>query len=453
VPLTIAKQICSGLGDIRQFVFAAFCFAIVPCLASNATAAAKALNPKSQAPSVADIQDAKHCDDDSDDAKADDSAASVKDESDASTVKVDAKSQGVNDSDDGGDNDAPKAAAKTTAHNADSDDTKSAAADHDDSDHAQAQQDDNDKGCADDADKGGGDSDDDDAAALDPDDRATLLSQFDYYSDSQHYVNLTTTSLATAPFHGFMTSLRRDWLQARDSSGTQAAEITTLAFSKEFSELWGIGGGFGTARDLHAYNLVGSFQSHLNYEGASMTASIAREMLLESAKAVAANIHQTVYGLSLSDDLTEHVSIDSEAHHRSYSDGNSSNDIALSPDYIFKLAMGKLTMGYRFSYTAFARNPQNGYWAPQRAISNGLSTAWSFDRTTYYGRSELGLGYDSVRESGKLLDGPGGGPSAQAAVAFGIRPMAGLGLETYWTGNGSPGWSSMNFGLSLNYLF
>ena len=436
------------MSDIRRLALSAFCFAVVTCVASSATAAARALNTNSEGPSVADIQDAKHCDNDSDDAKDDKTAASAKAEGDAGA----AKSQAADSADDGSGDDSQEAAAKATG-DTDSDDAKSADADHDNSDRAQAQQDDDDQGCADDADNGGKDSDDDEAAAVDPDNRATMLSQFDYYSDSQHYVNLTTTSLATAPFHGFMTSLRRDWLQARDSSGAQAAEITTLAFSKEFSELWGVGGGFGTARDLHAYNLVGSFQSHLNYEGASMTASIAREMLLESANAVAANIHQTIYGLSLSDDLTEHVSLDSEAHHRSYSDGNSSNDMAFSPDYIFHLAMGKLSLGYRFSYTAFSENPHNGYWAPQRAISNGLSTAWSFDRTTYYGRSELGLGYDAVRESGKLLDGPGGGPSAQAAVAFGIRPMQGMGLETYWTGNGSPGWNSMNFGLSLNYLF
>jgi hypothetical protein len=117
------------------------------------------------------------------------------------------------------------------------------------------------------------------------------------------------------------------------------------------------------------------------------------------------------------------------------------------------MPLGKLAIGYRFSYKTFAKNPDSGYWAPQKALSDGLSASWSFDRTEYYARTELGLDYDSVREIGKLSNGPSSGPGASAAVAFGIRPIKGTELETYWTGNGSPGWNSMNVGLSLKYLF
>jgi hypothetical protein len=382
---------------------------VIPLLACRASAASPAPEQKSATPSIADVQNQKHCDDDSDSK-----------DNDSATAKDDSK----DDSDDSGSTDA------------------------------KAQPGDDDSGCSDDADNSDhSNDDDDDTVAVDPDERPSLLSQFDYYTDSQHYVNLTTTSLATAPFHDFMTYLRRDWMQGRDTNGAQAAEITTLGFNKEFTELWSIGGGFGTARNLEGDDLVGSFQSHLNYEGASATASIAREMLLESAKAVSSNIRQTIFGLSVSDDLTERISMDMEAHHRSYSDGNTSNDIAFSPDYTFKLAMSKLALGYRFSYIAFAQNPDQGYWAPRKALSNGMSAVWSFDRMAYYARTELGLSYDSIRQAGKLADGPSSGPSASAGVTFGIRPIDGISLETYWTGNGSASWNSMNIGLSLNYLF
>lgn len=419
----------AGHGHSVCAVLAFVCLAI-PALGSPASAASIAIDPRSEPPGAMDRDNHKHCDDDS---------ASADDDTKDGSARANAQhSTHVADKDAASDNDEPKAA-KPSDEDTDSDDDRA---------DAKTQQRDDDRGCSNDA-----DSADDGDDTVDADDRPMLQSHFDYYTDSSHYVNITTTSLATAPFHGFMVSLRRDWLQARDLNGPQAMETTTLGFNKELSEPWGIGGGFGTARGLRYNDLVGSFQSHFNYRGASVTAAIARDMLPESAQAIKANIRQTDFGLSLSDDLSEHVSTDAEVHHRIYSDGNSSNNIAFSPDYTFNLSLGKLALGYRFSYTAFAQNPANGYWAPQKALSDGLSAAWSFDRTEFYGRTELGLGYDSVREIGKISNGPSSGPGASAAVAFGIRLIKGTELETYWTGNGSPGWNSMNFGISLKYLF
>jgi hypothetical protein len=432
-------------------VLVSVCLAI-PVLGSSASATSTAADPKSQPLGVADLDSDQHCDDNS--------AATQNDTNDGSaqdSAKHLARTADRDDDSESDDSRAAKAPSQDSDSNddADSNDDKSADTDQDHSDNdradAKTQQGDDGSGCSNDVDSADDDSDDDDA--VDPDDRPTLESHFDYYTDSSHYVNVTTSSIATAPFQGFMVRLERDWLQARDPNGPQAAEITTLGFNRELTEFWGIGGGFGTARGMQHSDLVGSFQSHFNFHGFSVTATIAREMLLESAQTVKANIRHTDFGLSLSDDLSEHVSADAEVHHQIYSDGNSSNNIAFSPDYTFNLSLGKLALGYRFSYEAFAQNPENGYWAPQKALSDGLSAVWSFDRTEFYGRTELGLGYDSVREIGKLSNGPSSGPDASAAVAFGIRLIKGTELETYWTGNGSPGWNSMNFGISLKYLF
>ena len=404
-------------------VFAFVCLAI-PAFSSSASAASIAIDPKSKVSGVASPDNHQRCDNES-------TAAD-------------------HDTNDGG-----AQATKQAKDDADSSDDQSDDADQNDSDHdsadATTHQGKDDSGCSNDANVAGNDSDD--ADPVDADDRPTLESHFDYYTDSSHYVNITTTSLATAPFQGLTVSLRRDWLQARDLSGPQAAEITTLGFNRELTELWGIGGGFGTARGMQHSDLVGSLQSHFDYKGLSVTASVARDMLLESAQTVKANIRKSDFGLSLSEKLSEHVSADAEIHHLIYSDGNSSNQIDFSPDYTFAMPLGKLAIGYRFSYMTFARNPDSGYWAPQKALSDGLSAAWSFDRTEYYARTELGLDYDSVREIGKLSNGPSSGPGASAEVAFGIRLIKGTELETYWTGNDSPGWNSMNVGLSLKYLF
>ena len=201
-------------------------------------------------------------------------------------------------------NDGGAQATKQAKDDADSSDDQSDDADQNDSDHdsadATTHQGKDDSGCSNDANVAGDDSDD--ADPIDADDRPTLESHFDYYTDSSHYVNITTTSLATAPFQGLTVSLRRDWLQARDLSGPQAAEITTLGFNRELTELWGIGGGFGTARGMQHSDLVGSLQSHFDYKGLSVTASVARDMLLESAQTVKANIRKSDFGLNLSDE-------------------------------------------------------------------------------------------------------------------------------------------------------
>ncbi|MGA9724071.1 MAG: hypothetical protein WBQ86_16545 [Candidatus Binatus sp.] len=376
-------------------------FVAILALASSVSAGSAVVSsaPPTEPKSIADAEQNKSCDDDS---------KSADDQSDSNT----------------------QTAAKPSRSDAgtDSDTT------HKDGD------------CADDNDEVG-------ATDAHQDDRPTLSSQFDYYSDSEHYVNLTTTSIATAFSDGVMMSLRRDWVQSEAPGEVQAAEITTLGFSKDFSEQLSVGGGFGSARAMRSTDLVGSLAAHFSYRGATVTATIARDTLLESARTMAANIRQTDFGLSLSDDLSEHISTDAEAHHHIYTDGNSSNDFALSPQYSFDLAGIKLETGYRFNYTGFAHNAPSGYWTPQRALSNEMFSALTFDRAWIYGHSELGLNYDLVRESGPLSNGPSSGPGASAAFALGIRPVKGTELETYWTGTGSAGWNSMNFGLSLKYIF
>ena len=284
-------------------------------------------------------------------------------------------------------------------------------------------------------------------------DRPTLLSQFDYYWDSSHYVNLTTTSLATAPFHSFMVSLRRDWVQASDLAGAEAAEMTVLAFDKEFSESWGIGGGFGNARSLEGNDPVGSLHAHLDFGGVSLTGTISHDLLAESAQTLRAKVRQTDLGLSFSDDLSEHLTTDLELHHKIYSDHNASNELEFSPQYKFEVWASQLALGYRFNYIGFSRDTDNGYWAPKRSLSNGLAGTWTFDRNRIFGRGELGLGYDLLRASGTANGPAGSGIDLSAAMALGIRPIRDTELQFYLSTEQSPGWNSIASGLSLRYTF
>jgi hypothetical protein len=110
-------------------------------------------------------------------------------------------------------------------------------------------------------------------------------------------------------------------------------------------------------------------------------------------------VWQTDFGLSASYKSTERLSSELEFHHKLYSDRNSSNELEWSPQYLFDLLDGKLAVGYRFAYSGFAKNTDNGYWAPQLTLSHNAFAYWSYDWTKGYGRLELELGRGSARES------------------------------------------------------
>ncbi|HYL58046.1 MAG TPA: hypothetical protein VEU51_04190 [Candidatus Acidoferrales bacterium] len=264
---------------------------------------------------------------------------------------------------------------------------------------------------------------------------------------------MTTTSLATAPFHGWAVELRNDRVQAHGTTGAEAAAFTTLSFSKEFSELWGIGGGFGTARSLGTGGLIGSIQAHLELFRTSISPSIARNMLVSSSQALHANLMETDFGLAISHELENGFSIEGDVHRKYLSDGNRSDEVEFSPTYSFDLRGTKLALGYHFSYLAFATNPENGYWSPRRALSNELTAAWTFDWLRTYGGLELSAGRDSVREQGVSNVGPGGGFGGSVGTSLGFRLDKGLSVDLNWSMEGSATWHSMLSGIALRYVF
>jgi len=229
---------------LRIAITLTYVVAIV-ALASRASAASALVSSVPSTQPVAAVEKSKRCADDSEsanDRSRDDT------ESRAKSARSDADKDSDEDNDEDHDEDNDSAANPKANADADSEGASSSDDDRGEPSQADASQDStgSHKGndCSDD------DDSQDDAADVDPDESPTLLSQFDYYSDSEHNLTLTTTSIATAPFQDFMVSLRRDWVQARSMSEVQAAEITTVAFSRDFSEQFGIGGSFGSARAM-----------------------------------------------------------------------------------------------------------------------------------------------------------------------------------------------------------
>ncbi len=301
-----------------------------------------------------------------------------------------------------------------------------------------------------DADQGEPDVAEDPIGDLEP----TLENRLDLYSDSEHYQRLTASSSLGVTTHGFNLALSKDTVFASDLLGAERSEATLFSIQRDLGEQFGIGAGFGTVASSQWTDLVGSLRMHADFSRATIEASLARDMLAGSAQEIRANIRQTDFSVSASDPLTDRLTSDLEFDHRVYSDGNNSNEFGFSPGYSFALPEGKLVVGYAFSYQGFARNTNNGYWAPQLALSNDGSIAWDFDWIDTYGRVEVSAGRGMVRASSSEAYGQSSsGYDAGAKAVLGFRPTRNMVVEYYWSGTQSARWSSTATGLGLRYIF
>lgn len=300
-----------------------------------------------------------------------------------------------------------------------------------------------------DADQGESDEAEDPIGDLEP----TLENRLDLYNDSEHYQRLTASSSLGVTTHGFTLTLRKDTVFASDLLGAERSEATLFSIQRDLGEQFGIGAGIGTVANNQWTDLVGSLRMHADFSRATIEASLSRDMLADSAQEIRANIRQTDFSISASDPLTDRLSSDLEFDHRIYSDGNNSNEFGFSPRYSFALPESKLVVGYAFSYQEFARNTNNGYWAPQLALSNDGSIAWTFDWIDTYGRVEVSGGRGIVRVSSPKAYGQSSGYDAGATAVLGFRPTRNMLVEYYWSGTQSARWSSTATGLGLTYIF
>jgi len=382
----------------------------------------------------------------------DDQKASDNDDSSKEADKTGVRASNDDDDDDA---DSAKDVNKTSAQASNDDDDsatdvpeKGAAESKQGPDCAQKDSDSTDARNADD------DSDNNVAASSEDENRPSLETRINRETDSEHNDTVSTSTIAGALVKDFFVSLRRDSVAAHDQIGSERAESTVVSIHKDLSETFGLGGGFGMVRTNNWSDFVGSFQMEAKVLNADITATVARDLLLSQAAAIRFRVRQTDIGLSASYDLTQQISSEFEFHHKLYSDHNSSNEFEWTPKYTFDIRNTKLETGYKFNYSAFARNTDNGYWTPQRVFSHNVFAAWAFDWVMTYGRLELSAGQDFVRGAGMQSSGPSsGGFGTSASAAVGFRPTKDIVFECYFTGDKSPGWHSTATGLSLKYFY
>jgi hypothetical protein len=278
-----------------------------------------------------------------------------------------------------------------------------------------------------------------------------LEENLNLYHDSEQYVTLTSTSILTASIHDFDIALRKDSIVAQDLQGAQQAESNVISIHRDLTEQFGLGGGLGSVKSLRSNDMVASFRAHGEIYGLSVEANVAHDPLLANAAQIRANARQTDFALTTSADLKHGLSSNAEFHHKVYSDGNHSNEVAFGPQYAFDVARGKLALGYGFSYMTFARGTNAGYWAPQYFLSHDVSATWSFDWVDNFGLIAMSLGRATGRATSAQPEGPSSGYGYGLTAVYGWRPAKGTILECYFNGTTSAEWSSTTMGLKLTY--
>ena len=280
-----------------------------------------------------------------------------------------------------------------------------------------------------------------------------LETRVDRETDSDRNDTIMTSTVASAFVGDYLVGLRKDVVAAHDPLGDERAEQSLISIHKDLSETFALSGAFGTYQTLHYNDLVGSFQAQWHAGDWSISAGIARDLLAKTAQSIRSNIRQTDFGLIASYDLTKHLSSDFEFHHRIYSDGNSSNDLAFSPVYEFALEKSQFDVGYSFNYKSFAMKAEHGYYDPRRLISNGLTATWKFDHDGYYGNVEASEGHADIKDAAGGLGAANSAMCTSMVATMGLRPRKDVTVEGYWGGEWSAAWSSNALGLKIRYSF
>ncbi len=285
--------------------------------------------------------------------------------------------------------------------------------------------------------------------------RPTSQFQFDYYRDSGGTRVLTLTSLTDVSVGKATFTLRREKVAVRDPQGDEGSEATIVSgYGKPWKWLL-VGGGIGVIRTQDgSSSLAGSLRSSVNVGTMSITLSAERGLVEGGTQTIRNHLMQTDFGVSIWDDITDHLGAEVEFHHGIFSDGTSENDFSFAPEYSIDVWKTKLALEWDFDYANFTTPTTLGYYAPGGLLSNQPAISWNFDRAGYYGLIKAGVmrSYDLYESKWSP------GFSGTGVAALGKRLSERLALECYVTAGrdalGMPAtWSSINTGFKLNYSF
>jgi len=281
-----------------------------------------------------------------------------------------------------------------------------------------------------------------------------------HYADSDHNHLESSTFAATQTLGSFLTTYNVVSALTSDREGSARSSTGSILLHRDLGEELSFDVALGNFRTSAGDNLIGSIDSALNRDDLSVTGQIARSTIdTLTAQALRLNLRQTDFSLDVSDSLLENLTADLEAHHLLYTDGNRANQLNLTSKYELDDVPGKLSIGYQFSYAAFAMSVNDGYWSPQLLLSHEALLQWAYGWRNFYTKLELSGGYQTVvstnHGSAANVDNYGGssGYDVSASAAVGVHPSPNTIIEYALSDEQSVGWSSASSVMNFRFDF
>jgi tetratricopeptide (TPR) repeat protein len=202
--------------------------------------------------------------------------------------------------------------------------------------------------------------------------------------------------------------------EAKDNTRDTRAEDFFLKSYTRVTPFLGIGGGVGLVQfkpNPNADSLTWNLNADVNLWNGVAGLTLAREGFIYTAQLIANGIRTTSLILSISQRLTDRISILGAYSFRDYSDDNKANDFLLSPIYTLYTRNPRMKLGYRFRYLNFDRQSRSGYFDPNDFLSNQIFISLSFEKDKFYVTLEPYGGHQSFRRYGDNNSGFFGGGS------------------------------------------
>jgi len=202
-----------------------------------------------------------------------------------------------------------------------------------------------------------------------------------------------------------------NWDLDFDFRHTDAGDNTRHNWAEDFgakgyskiTEFLGLGGGVGFS-PVHGsgtnYFVTGNLRGDVMIPGGNIGLSLAREVFSDTAELIENRIRFNSANLSVSQRLTDRISLFGQYSYRDYSDDNAANDFLFAPSYSFFTGNPSFATGYRFRYMNYDRQSSGGYFDPNDYTSHQIFATFSYEKKAFSVYFEPYFGVQSFRRNG-----------------------------------------------------
>lgn len=215
--------------------------------------------------------------------------------------------------------------------------------------------------------------------------------------------------------------------EAKDENLSKRAEEVAIKAYTHMNESLGVGSSLGFAhfgRGSSSTFPTGELRLDAAVPGGKIGASVAREVLTDSAELIANEIKATIAGLQWTQHLTDRITVTGAYRYRTFSDSNHAHEGQAVSQYTLWFNP-KITVGHRFRYVNYKRQSGGGYFDPNDYYSNRGFVSAYLEREKFYGFTDVFVGQQAFKRNGVATKDPIYGGSA----SLGVKATRNLAVE------------------------